>query len=64
MRALLFAGAHLRQPIAWHGPFVMSTWDEVSTAQREYGKGTFLKVRAQWDYKRLAAAPAGGGGEL
>ena len=51
---MLFAGKMLKQPIAWHGPFVMTTDAEIKTAIREYQMGTFLKKRAAWDYKRIA----------
>ena len=54
---LLFAGARLNQPIAWHGPFVMTTDEEVQRAMREYRSGTFLKKRADWDYKKIASKP-------
>lgn len=49
-----FAGKMLKQPIAWHGPFVMTTDAEIQTAIKEYQQGTFLKKRAAWDYKRIA----------
>ena len=55
---LVFCGKRLDQPIAWHGPFVMTTQAEIRTAISEYSAGTFLKHRAPWDYKRAAAAPA------
>lgn len=57
-RFLLFAGTRLQQPIAWHGPFVMTTQAEIQQALREYSEGTFLKKRASWDYKRIATRPA------
>jgi len=49
-----FAGKMLKQPIAWHGPFVMTTDAEIKLAIKEYQQGTFLKKRAAWDYKRIA----------
>ena len=57
VRVLLFTGAPLKQPIAWRGPFVMTTAAEIRTAVEEYGAGTLLKVRAPWDFERAAAAP-------
>lgn len=48
-----FAGKMLKQPIAWHGPFVMTTDAEIQVAIKEYQQGTFLKKRAAWDYKRI-----------
>jgi hypothetical protein len=38
-RALLIAGAPLREPIAQHGPFVMNTQDEIFQAVQDYRAG-------------------------
>eukprot|EP00038_Savillea_parva_P031110 m.82889 g.82889 ORF g.82889 m.82889 type:complete len:349 (+) comp9502_c0_seq1:51-1097(+) len=57
MSILVFAGRKLNQPIAWHGPFVMTTDEEIRQTMQEYRLGTFLKKRAPWDFKRLSAAP-------
>jgi redox-sensitive bicupin YhaK (pirin superfamily) len=57
LSVLLFAGERLNQPIAWHGPFVMTTDDEIRQTIQEYRKGTFLKKRASWDYKKLSSKP-------
>ncbi len=54
---LVFAGKQLRQPIAWHGPFVMTTQEEVREALAEYRAGTLLKVRAPWDFQKASATP-------
>jgi len=54
---LVFAGIRLNQPIAWHGPFVMTTDEEIRETIREYRQGTFLKVRASWNYKKIATKP-------
>ena len=43
VRFLLVSGAPLREPVAWRGPIVMNTQDELRTAFDEYQKGTFLK---------------------
>lgn len=43
MRFLLISGAPLREPVAWYGPIVMNTQEELKTAFDEYEKGTFLK---------------------
>lgn len=53
-KMLIFAGKKLRQPIAWHGPFVMTTQDEIREAISEYRRGTFLKHRFPGNYKRKA----------
>jgi len=57
MTVLLFAGKQLKQQVAWHGPFVMTTDDEIRDTIREYRSGTFLKKRVDWNYKQLADAP-------
>ena len=57
MKCLIFAGVKLKQPIAWHGPFVMTTQREIYDTLQEYRSGTFLKKRAAWDYKIKASAP-------
>ncbi|MHB9034992.1 MAG: pirin family protein [Anaerolineae bacterium] len=40
---LLAAGKPLKEPVAWYGPIVMNTQEELETAFREYENGTFLK---------------------
>jgi hypothetical protein len=57
MSVLVFAGKRLKQPIAWHGPFVMTTNEEINVAIDEYRSGRFLKKRAPFDYKKIAAFP-------
>lgn len=56
-KALLFAGTKLKQPIAWRGPIVMSTQQQVRDTLRELQTGQFPPVRVDWDYKRIAAKP-------
>jgi redox-sensitive bicupin YhaK (pirin superfamily) len=43
VRFLLLSGKPLGEPIAWHGPIVMNTEEELRIAFEEYGKGTFVK---------------------
>lgn len=43
VRFLLVSGAPIREPVAWHGPIVMNTRDELHTALRELKEGTFIK---------------------
>jgi len=43
VRFLLVSGKPLKEPIAWYGPIVMNTQDELKTAFREYQEGTFVK---------------------
>jgi redox-sensitive bicupin YhaK (pirin superfamily) len=42
-RFLLVAGKPLGEPVAWRGPIVMNTQEELRTAFREYQEGTFLR---------------------
>eukprot|EP00668_Euglena_longa_P015191 GGOE01019244.1.p1 GENE.GGOE01019244.1~~GGOE01019244.1.p1 ORF type:complete len:324 (-),score=56.41 GGOE01019244.1:150-1076(-) len=55
--ALIFAGKRLRQPIAWHGPFVMTTQAEIREVLAQHQRGTFPPKRVAWDYQRLSAKP-------
>lgn len=41
-RLLLVAGQPLKEPIAWYGPIVMNTQEELRTAFREYEEGRFV----------------------
>lgn len=45
MRFLLVSGKPLQEPVAWRGPIVMNTQDELRQAFRELEQGTFLKSR-------------------
>ena len=40
---LLIAGEPIGEPIAWYGPIVMNTEDEIKLALEEYQNGTFVK---------------------
>ena len=42
----LVAGRPLKEPVAWHGPIVMNTRDELVEAMRELQNGTFIKASA------------------
>jgi redox-sensitive bicupin YhaK (pirin superfamily) len=44
-RLLLISGKPLREPVAWRGPIVMNTREELRTAFEEYENGTFIKKR-------------------
>jgi redox-sensitive bicupin YhaK (pirin superfamily) len=46
VRFLLVAGRPLKEPVAWHGPIVMNTRDELVQAMRELQNGTFIKASA------------------
>jgi len=43
VRFLLVSGKPLKEPIAWYGPIVMNTRDELRKAFQEYQEGTFVK---------------------
>ena len=43
VRFLLISGAPIKEPIAWHGPIVMNTKQELITAMNELNNGTFIK---------------------
>jgi redox-sensitive bicupin YhaK (pirin superfamily) len=42
-RFLLISGKPLNEPVAWYGPIVMNTQEELEIAFEEYRKGTFIK---------------------
>ena len=42
---VFFSGKPLREPIAWGGPIVMNTQEELSLAFEELRKGTFVKTK-------------------
>jgi redox-sensitive bicupin YhaK (pirin superfamily) len=43
VRFLLVSGKPIKEPVAWYGPIVMNTQEELRTAFEEYENGTFLK---------------------
>jgi redox-sensitive bicupin YhaK (pirin superfamily) len=43
VRFLLISGKPINEPIAWYGPIVMNTQDELRIAFEEYHNGTFIK---------------------
>jgi redox-sensitive bicupin YhaK (pirin superfamily) len=43
IRFLLVSGRPLREPVAWYGPIVMNTQEELRQAFDEYQRGTFLR---------------------
>lgn len=54
---LLFAGKRLNEPIAWHGPFVMNTQEEIQNTILELRQGRFPPKRTAWDYKQWSTFP-------
>jgi redox-sensitive bicupin YhaK (pirin superfamily) len=45
VRFLLICGKPIGEPIAWYGPIVMNTHDELQIAFEEYKQGTFIKYK-------------------
>jgi len=43
VRFLLMSGKPIKEPVAWYGPIVMNTQEELRIAFEEYQKGTFIK---------------------
>ncbi|MFX1479940.1 MAG: pirin family protein [Promethearchaeota archaeon] len=43
VRFLLISGRPLHEPVAWRGPIVMNTDEELRIAFQEYNNGTFIK---------------------
>ena len=46
IRFLLVSGKPLEEPVAWYGPIVMNTQDQLREAFDELEQGTFLKQAA------------------
>ena len=46
VRFLLVSGKPLNEPVAWHGPIVMNTQEELKTAFQEFEAGSFIKQGA------------------
>jgi hypothetical protein len=44
VRFLLISGKPLNEPVAWYGPIVMNTDEELQIAFEEYENGTFIKT--------------------
>jgi redox-sensitive bicupin YhaK (pirin superfamily) len=49
-RFLLAAGTPLKEPVAWGGPIVMNTDEELDEAFRELDNGTFIKHEKPLEY--------------
>jgi len=47
IRFLLVSGKPLEEPVAWYGPIVMNTQEQLRQAFEELQRGTFLKSEAR-----------------
>ena len=45
MRFLLISGKPLEEPVAWRGPIVMNTQEELQQAYAERRAGTFIRAQ-------------------
>ena len=45
IRFLLVSGKPIEEPVAWYGPIVMNTKEELRQAWTELRDGTFIKSR-------------------
>jgi redox-sensitive bicupin YhaK (pirin superfamily) len=43
VRFLLISGRPIREPVAWYGPIVMNTNEELEAAFEDYSRGTFVR---------------------
>ena len=45
VRFLLVAGRPIEEPVAWHGPIVMNTREELVQAMQDLNNGNFIKSK-------------------
>jgi redox-sensitive bicupin YhaK (pirin superfamily) len=45
VRFLLVAGRPIQEPVAWHGPIVMNTQQEIRQAMKDLQNGTFIRAQ-------------------
>ncbi len=46
-RMLFLSGKPIKESVAWYGPIVMNTQEELDAAFREYRNGTFIKIKKE-----------------
>ncbi|OQR85219.1 hypothetical protein THRCLA_10734, partial [Thraustotheca clavata] len=54
---MLFAGKKIKEPVAWHGPIVMNTQQQIRECFAELRSGNFPPKRAPFNYKKLSDFP-------
>ena len=47
LEVLLLGGRPINEPVAWHGPFVMNTRDEIIQAIEDYQAGRMGRIPAK-----------------
>ena len=47
VRFLLISGKAIKEPVAWHGPIVMNTKEEIRQALKELNDGSFIRKPAR-----------------
>ncbi len=47
VRFLLVSGKPIGEPVAWYGPIVMNTQEELQIAFDEYNSGSFIKHKSE-----------------
>ena len=47
LELLLLGGSPIREPVAWHGPFVMNTREEIVQAIEDYQAGRMGRIPAK-----------------
>jgi redox-sensitive bicupin YhaK (pirin superfamily) len=57
VRFLLVSGKPIEEPVAWYGPIVMNTKDELRQAIRDLDEGTFITPRQAVPEKRPSDVP-------
>lgn len=51
-RFLFVSGEHLNEPMAWRGPIVMNTEEELDRAYEELEAGVFIKTKNSFIHKQ------------
>jgi redox-sensitive bicupin YhaK (pirin superfamily) len=46
MRFIFLSAKPIGEPVAWRGPIVMNTREELRLAYKEYADGTFIRKKA------------------